>query len=257
MNPKRNWMTTIGIVTCVSLLIAGCAENNKSGSSPAPTHTAEASPSQKPATSPTASAGASIAPTPSPTSKPSAAPSPTAPAVINGNVPSEQAKKLISERSAEVIAAIKAKDMKKLATYVHPELGVRFSPYTYVDMKNNLVFKAAQLTNLLTDPTEHNWGEHDGSGDSIKLTFASYYDKYVYNHDFATPEKISYNESIAKGNMINNTRTVYPTSIVVEYYFSGFDKKFEGLDWAGLKLVFENQNNQWYLVGIVHDQWTV
>jgi hypothetical protein len=43
----------------------------------------------------------------------------------------------------------------------------------------------------------------------------------------------------------------------VEYHFSGFDKKFEGMDWASLKLVFENSNNEWYLVGIVHDQWTI
>jgi hypothetical protein len=164
---------------------------------------------------------------------------------------------MIAERSEAVITALKEKDMKKLATYVHPELGVRFSPYTFVDKKTNLVFKASQIPNLLTDTTVHNWGSYDGSGDPINLKFADYYTKFIYNHDFAKPEKLSYNDPIGKGNTINNTRTVYPLAVIVEYHFSGFDKKFEGMDWASLKLVFENSNNEWYLVGIVHDQWTV
>lgn len=43
----------------------------------------------------------------------------------------------------------------------------------------------------------------------------------------------------------------------VEYHFPGFEKKYEGKDWKSLRLVFEKKNDRWYLVGIVHDQWTI
>jgi hypothetical protein len=29
------------------------------------------------------------------------------------------------------------------------------------------------------------------------------------------------------------------------------------MDWRSLRLVFEEQGGSWYLVGIVHDQWTI
>jgi hypothetical protein len=38
---------------------------------------------------------------------------------------------------------------------------------------------------------------------------------------------------------------------------SGFDPEYEGMDWRSLRLVFEKKNDIWYLVGIIHDQWTI
>jgi (p)ppGpp synthase/HD superfamily hydrolase len=29
------------------------------------------------------------------------------------------------------------------------------------------------------------------------------------------------------------------------------------MDWRSLRLVFEKKNDIWYLVGIIHDQWTI
>jgi hypothetical protein len=44
--------------------------------------------------------------------------------------------------------------------------------------------------------------------------------------------------------------------MVVEYYFPGFDPQYEGMDWRSLRLIFLQDNDVWYLAGIVHDQWT-
>ena len=43
----------------------------------------------------------------------------------------------------------------------------------------------------------------------------------------------------------------------VEYYFSGFDKQYEGLDWRSLSIVFEKKAEAWYITGIIHDEWTI
>jgi hypothetical protein len=44
--------------------------------------------------------------------------------------------------------------------------------------------------------------------------------------------------------------------MIVEYYFPGFDLQLQGMDWRSLRLVFTLYDNTWYLVGIIHDQWT-
>lgn len=57
--------------------------------------------------------------------------------------------------------------------------------------------------------------------------------------------------------MIDNMSTAYPNGSFVEYHFTGFDSQYAGIDWASLTLVFEENGGDWYLVGIVHGQWTI
>lgn len=160
-------------------------------------------------------------------------------------------------RVIETIGLIKAKDMKSLSSYVHPTNGLRFSPYPYVDTKTDQVFTAQQVAGLVQDTKEYLWGHYDGSGEPIKLSFNNYYDKFIYDVDFANPHMIGNNVAIGKGNSIDNVKQAYPKGYFVEFYFTGFEPQYEGMDWRSLKLVFEDVNGVWYLVGIIHGQWTI
>jgi hypothetical protein len=170
----------------------------------------------------------------------------------------EAAKAVIDTRIKETIEAMKQKDMAKLAKLVHPEKGVQFSPYAYVDTTKNVRVKAAELAVLWKDTKKIKWGEIDGSGSTIELTFADYFQKFVYDHDFAKAPKIGYNKIIGKSTTTNNLFNIYPKDkfFTVEFHFEGFDKKFNGNDWASLRLVYENTGADWLLVAVVHDQWT-
>lgn len=168
-----------------------------------------------------------------------------------------EAQKIIEDETMEVILAIKNKDMDKLSTFINPDKGVRFSPYSHVNIDTDLIFTADQIKNISKDKTKYTWGTYDGSGLSIELTFEDYFKKFVYDQVFANAKEIGYNQILGKGNMINNEFEVYTNSIIVEYYFPGFDPKYEGMDWESLRLVYEEKDNIWYLIGIVHDQWTI
>lgn len=172
-------------------------------------------------------------------------------------IPPEKAEKIISSRATEVILALKNKDMEKLSFFIHPIKGVRFSPYAYVHLNRDLVFTADEIQNLYKDETKFWWGEYDGSGDLIKLSFKEYFDDFVYDEDFTNAREIGYNRIIGTGNTLNNNFETYPGSIIVEYHFPGFDPKYGGMDWSSLRLVFEEKDSVWYLVGIIHDQWTI
>jgi hypothetical protein len=162
----------------------------------------------------------------------------------------------IGARAAQIIMALKHEDLGTLASLVHPDKGVRFSPYTYV-RDEDLVFSADGVGDLFADQTIYTWGVFDGTGEPIEFTFRQYYDGFIYDVDFARPHVVGFNETIGMGNTINNIAEVYPEAVTIEYHFEGFDPQFTGLDWRSLRLVLEEKEGAWYLVGIAHDEWTI
>ncbi len=180
----------------------------------------------------------------------------------NNEVPEDNAKEntvenTIEERSRKVINAIDKLNMEELSRYIHPQKGVRFTPYTHVSLENDLVFTKEQISNFMNDNEKYLWGYYDGSGFEIKLAPKEYWEEFVYDKDFKNADNISQNAIIGKSMMVENQFEVYPEAIIVEYYIRGTNPEFEGLDWASLRLVFEEYNNKWYLVGIIHNQHVI
>ena len=169
----------------------------------------------------------------------------------------EDPKTIIEERAHELMNALKNKDAKTIAAYVHPEKGVRFTPYTRVSLDNDMIFDKEDILTFFEDENIYLWGWYDGSGEEIKLTPAQYYEQFVYSADFINAKEIGYNEVLTGGNVIENQFEVYENSIIVEYYIPEIDPQFEGLDWQSLRLVFEEYEGSWKLVGIIHNQWTI
>jgi len=162
------------------------------------------------------------------------------------------------EAAATVVKALKNGDIETLAAWAHPEKGVRFSPYAYIDAENDLTFKREELKGLMEDPTVRTWGTAAGSGDPIELTFADYYERFVYDANFAEDADVAENEILGHSTTANNVFEAYPkeTHDFVEYHIDGVDPANEGMDWRSLRLVFEKAGDDRALVGIVHDQWT-
>jgi hypothetical protein len=91
----------------------------------------------------------------------------------------------------------------------------------------------------------------------MRLSFAEYYKRFVYDRDFARSPEISYNnQQDARGNTHDNSRGEYPDAIIVEFHFPGSEDS-EGIAFRVLRLVFEQYRDAWYLVHIVHDEWTI
>lgn len=168
-----------------------------------------------------------------------------------------EARAIIAERARQVVTALREKDFARLSTYIHPERGVLFSPYAFINEEFDRTFSADQIREVSADTRTYLWGYYDGSGLPMELTFAEYYERFVYSRDFAGMEQVGYNQIIGRGNTINNQFAIFPRAIVVEYYFPGDDPNLAGMDWESLRLVFEEYGGVWYLVAIVHDAWTI
>ncbi len=175
---------------------------------------------------------------------------------LENQTPSQTNSSYIST-ALEAVELLADEDMNGLAAMAHPVKGIRFTPYSYVDTGADQVFNPTQIQNLMTDTTIYTWGSYDGSGEPINKTFADYYDEFVYDEDYANPYIIGNNTLIGKGNSLDNLTDVYTNGEFVEFHFTGFDPQYEGIDWSSLKLVLEESGGDWYIVGIIHSQWTI
>ncbi len=157
----------------------------------------------------------------------------------------------------QVLTIFKNKQYAQLAKYIHPEEGLRFSPYATVLPEDNKFSQEAFKKLVTTNKNKKiSWGAYDGSGEAIILTPTEYFGKFVYDANFVNPEKFDINDFIHTGNATNNLKSEYHGSDFTESYFSG-SKKSGGLDWKSIRLVFKKIDGKYYLIGVVHDQWTI
>ncbi len=164
---------------------------------------------------------------------------------------------LLTETGKQVLLVLKNKDYKGLAAFFDDQQKVRFSPYGYIDTVSHRQFSKAEFDTLVTNNKPTLWGSYDGSGDPMQLTPTQYFEKFVYNADFLNAEKTAIDSVIGKGNSLVNIDKIYPGARFIEYHFSGFDKKYGGMDWTSLRLVFKETGRSYKLIAIVHDQWTI
>jgi len=177
-------------------------------------------------------------------------------ATTTGDTVKQASYKTLKEVSDAAILALKNKDMDTLSAMASLK-GVRFSPYSNINKTSDVVLEPIVLQNAYILSRTFVWGSYDGSGEPIDLPYGQYYDKFVYDKDFMSAPQIKFNEIIGQGNTINNLKEVYPDAEFVEYHFPGFDVQYEGMDWESLRLVFEKKDGNYYLIGIVHDGWTI
>jgi len=161
------------------------------------------------------------------------------------------------EIAMNTLIYLQYKDMDAIAEIAHPDSGVRFSPYANISMTSDVVLTAEELRHITSDTTVRTWGAFDGSGMPINLTFNQYYDKFIYDHDYVNADTTTVNGIVGSGSLYENMTGIYPNASYVEYHFAGFNPEYEGMDWAALRLIFDQKDGDWYLVGVMHDSWTI
>ena len=159
--------------------------------------------------------------------------------------------------SISIVELLKDENLDDLSDWIHPTKGLRFSPYSYIDTNDSQVFDSQSIIGAYNDSSILLWGVYDGTGDPIELNFKDYYDRFIYDQDYILPHIISINNLVSSGSMFFNLDSIYPDASFVEFHFEGFDPEFVGMDWRSLILAFEEVDGGWYLVAIIHNEWTI
>lgn len=182
-------------------------------------------------------------------------------AQIDSSETAEGVDKLTKEESLlklnkAILKVLKEKNYKALTKHIHPRKGLHFSPYAYINKEEDVCLESDELLIAAESGNKLIWGVYDGIGGPIALNLNDFFDKFVYDVDFLNADEVNINKSVASGNSIDNIASVFPKSDYVENYFPGFNKDYAGMDWRALRLVFQEENNTYYLVAILSDQWT-
>ena len=159
-------------------------------------------------------------------------------------------------RAADAVTALRDKDFAKLATLAHPQKGVRFSPYAFVETQRQVVLPVATLARGFGNRQQYLWGHTDGQGLPMAWTLEDYYTRHLWKKDFSRAPTVVIDQRTGKSNSIDNSAQVYPGARIVEYHQPSTDPNTT-LDWSSLRLVLEQHAGDWHLVGFIHAQWTI
>ena len=163
---------------------------------------------------------------------------------------------ILAQHGRIVLSALKAYRYDQLSEIIHPQLCLRFSPYSYLN-SSNLIFCGAELEAAATSEDQLLWGKFDGTGDPINLSFVDYHRKFIYDQDYFHSPIVGFNTEVSSGNSLNNIQEIYPGGMMIEYYYPGFDSQYGGMDWRSIRLVFVQHDANWYLAAVIHGEWTI
>lgn len=188
-----------------------------------------------------------------------AGPSATAPAAPTQTAggtraPADQA--TLKARAAEVVTALRDRDLAKLSTLAHPDQGIRFSPYAFVDVQKHVRLDRATIARGFANPQRYLWGHTDGQGAPMDWTFEEFYTRQLWDRDYSKATMIAIDTRQQNGNSLDNSAQAYPSAHVVEYHLPSTDPN-TSLDWGSLRIVLEDKGGTWYVVGLIHDEWTI
>lgn len=156
----------------------------------------------------------------------------------------------------DVVECINSADYKALASYVHPEYGVVFCPYSTINFSSDKCFTATEVAAFGTNTDVHVWGTMDGSGFPIEMTVSEYFARFVANADYCAAPRVGVNYIVTSGNALENVTEVFAEADFVDLNFPGTEEN-SYIDWSTLRLVFEDYNGQKCLTAIIHCEWTI
>jgi hypothetical protein len=174
----------------------------------------------------------------------------------NASEPLEPVEASFEGLAAEILPLLQRQDFTAVAPFIHPELGVRISPYGYINADKDLVFTRDQVAAFGSNQQVYLWGVQAGSGMDINLTVAEYWPEYVTSEIPAQEWGILQDPERKASNTIDNFAEVYPDGHYVEYFQPGTEE-YGYLDWQSLRLGFQQSGDgAYYLMAIIHDEWT-
>lgn len=175
---------------------------------------------------------------------------------VDGGTDEPVGNEALVARAMEVAGYLRDRDWSALSGAVHPELGVRFTPYSSV-AEGDLVFTAEETAAFGSDTRSYMWGYSDGPGEPMYMTVSEYVARFVFDADYTQAPRLCVNGVQVYGNAVENVAEAYPEGSFVEFYYDGLDPVNEGFDWCALKLVFEPWEGRLMLVGVIHSEWTI
>jgi len=181
--------------------------------------------------------------------------------LVPGTAPEEQPEQqpfdavALEQQANEILEALNNRDMEILASNVHSQKGIQFSPY-YSVSDSTVTFQQNEVSVLLSDSETYLWGYGEANTE-IRLTPAGYFEEYLQVERFFEADEVFVDAPNTELDPSNYLKSVFPDAKIVEFYHAGTEQ-YSGLDYRSLNLVFEQDNatSDWKLVAIIDNLFT-
>lgn len=119
--------------------------------------------------------------------------------------------------------------------------------------------------------SERTWGSDAGTGEPITATIERFFADFGDDPSLAETDAVAIDERIHFGNTIDNAAEFFPDGVVVELHYAGDDGN-EDLTWRTTRMVIKKideadeagpgppgvtPEQNWQLVGVAFDSWTI
>lgn len=164
---------------------------------------------------------------------------------------------VLEKKSLYVLSLLQKSDFSALASVVHPEQGLLLSADTYFDDTTfpRRTLQRKELAGFLTNTTTLTWGRNGYSETPIQMTGKDFWETRLYTKRIAQNVPRAYDDVLVtdmnKEAAVEAIQKKFPGSHFVEYKVVATADERE---WS-LRLVFNEYKGQWYLSGIVRDQF--
>ncbi len=100
------------------------------------------------------------------------------------------------------------------------------------------------------------WGFQDGVGTPIVQSLDQLLADYRRSIPLLQPDEVGIDERVGLGNTIANLGEVFPGARVVEFHRRGRGE-LSDFNWSSVRLAFEQRGDDWKLLAITGDTWTI
>lgn len=168
------------------------------------------------------------------------------PAPAEQRMTADQARATLADQADRVMKALRARDATALAAMIDEDEGLALNPFS--QGSDLPVLTPYEVRGCLQDRRLRDWGDRGGDGDTVSLTCADYWKKYLGNVDLGSPSDVTYNEMHKRSPDADSPLVVASHDIFVRYFFAHKNRASDVLT-----LVFTTKGRAWRLIEIARE----
>lgn len=163
----------------------------------------------------------------------------------------EQERGMLERRARHTIHLLAQHNFAQVADEIHPKKGLLLAPSPHIDVTEYApqIVTKLEFRSLLTNSGTRIWGNQGYTSAPLELSGKDFWEKHMWSTGVNTTLKGKIDEVLHTDMNPMAIREIiaktFPGAHFVEYVGTG--------DWS-VRLIFVQEQGQWYLVGIMRDE---
>jgi len=172
----------------------------------------------------------------------------------------------IVKKSENILPLLAKKDFSSLVPFVHPVKGLMIAAQAHIEMDDEYPVRTISVTDLprfLANTKKTIWGSRGVTGKPLEMTAKDFWEKVMFRRTVSSSLKYTFDTvqttDMNDKGMKEQLQKRFPGSHFVDYLLPEISSEnvLEYEREASFRLIFEEYQGRWYLVGLMLDQFII